>query len=140
MADNATRPAWMSFINFDGRITGETAQVIEQVAESLGEDPQTVIQHILTWALSEKLGDAVRRSDVKVEPMTINTGNGGFHVVTVVADGYGNLVAENQAGEEQARVKVDAEDDAADTADDLKRLMDAWHVKVQANHAARLNG
>lgn len=129
MADATPTPEWMHFVNFDGRLNGATAQVVKQVAEARGISPTDLLDEILTKALVDALSPhAVKATDVKVEPMTINSGNGGFHVVTVVADGYGYLVAEDSAGTERARVKCaeDTDDAPADPADDLKRLMDAF--------------
>lgn len=129
MADATPTPEWMHFLNFDGRLTGATAQVVKQVAEARGISPTDLLDEVLSKALVDALSPhAVKATDVKVEPMTINAGNGGFHVVTVVADGYGYLVAEDSAGTERARVKCteDTDDAPADPADDLKRLMDAF--------------
>lgn len=42
---------------------------------------------------------------------TINQGNNGFHLFTVVTDGYGNLIAENEHGSELARASVLGHDD-----------------------------
>ena len=124
---------WMERVNFDGHVTGETARALIRVAKARGVTPQEMIQDALRYALGEGLADSLPggadvSDDVKVEPMTINTGNGGFHVVTVVADGYGYLVAENSAGDERARVKVEDESGPAD----LKRLMDAFDA-AEAN-------
>lgn len=106
MADPNT-PGWMHFVNFDGRITGQTAEVIEQVAENRGLTPQQVVAEMLHEAINGRGYSNPGRTelDVKVEPMTINAGNGGFHVLTFVADGYGNLVAEDSAGRELARTE-----------------------------------
>jgi hypothetical protein len=125
MAD--TRPDWMHFINFDGRVTGEIARVIEEVAADRGLTPQQILAELLHEAINGHGYGVPGRTetDVKVEPMTINAGNGGFHVVTVVADGYGYYVAENSAGEEQARVKVE-ENDAPDGPQVFHRLMTEW--------------
>lgn len=38
---------------------------------------------------------------------TINEGGNGFHLYTVVTDGYGNLIAEDRAGRRLATVSVD---------------------------------
>lgn len=128
MADNATpantsTPEWMHFVNFDGRLTGATAQVVKQVAAARGISPTDLLDEILSKALVDQLSPhAVKADDVKVEPMTINTGNGGFHVLTFVTDGYGNLVAENAAGEELARTEWVTEDDETDTHDEFRQL------------------
>lgn len=37
----------------------------------------------------------------------INEGNNGFHLFTVVTDGYGNLIAEDTKGRELARVSIE---------------------------------
>jgi len=125
VTDNPT-PAWMEFVNFDGRITGETARLLKASAEVQGVTPQEMLDTILSNALSDGLHrDA--SGDVKVEPMTINAGNCGFHVVTVVADGYGNLIAEDQDGEQKATVdsaRVHAEyEGKPEAAADLVTLM-----------------
>lgn len=121
---NTPKPAWMQFINFDGRITGETAQVIEDVAASRGLTPQQIVAELLHEAINGRGYGCPGKTEVdaKVEPMTINTGNGGFHVLTFVTDGYGNLVAENQAGEELARTEWVTEDDESDTHDEFRQL------------------
>ena len=111
------RETFMEFINFDGRVTGETARALIRSAELQGISPQTLIENALRYVLAEATDGTTNTDvDVKVEPMTINAGNGGFHVLTFVADGYGNLVAENSAGMELARAAWDTPDDAeADT-------------------------
>jgi hypothetical protein len=40
---------------------------------------------------------------------TINQGAGGFHLYTVVTDGYGNYIAEDAEGNELARVNSTGE-------------------------------
>lgn len=132
-ATAAQPPEWMQFINFSGRVTGETAQVIKQVAKNLGQSPEQVLAGLLHEAINAReYSDPSRtEANAKVETWVPNEGNGGFHVVTVVADGYGYLVAENSVGEERARVKIQMDDDeahVADPADDLKRLMDAFNA------------
>lgn len=125
--DISPKPDWMHFINFDGRVTGQTAQVIEEVAADRGLTPQQVIAELLHEAINGRgYGNPGRTEvDVKVEPMTINAGNGGFHVVTVVADGYGNLVAEDTAGTELARVANRPGATLADLIADLTRQVAA---------------
>lgn len=119
----ASTPAWMHFVNFDGRLTGTTAQVVKQVAEARGLTPQALLDEVLTKALLDQLSPhPVKADDIKVEPMTINAGNGGFHILTFVTDGYGNLVAENGAGEELARTPWVTEDDETDTHDEFRQL------------------
>lgn len=125
MADTNATSVWMHFVNFDGRLTGTTAQVVKQVAERRGISPQDLLGEILAEGLKAYNGSTpaeVRPQDVKVEPMTINAGNGGFHILTFVADGYGNLVAENSAGEELARCEWSTEDDETDTHDEFRQL------------------
>lgn len=39
-------------------------------------------------------------------PAPINQGNNGFHLYTVVTDGYGNLIAEDMGGTEFARAAL----------------------------------
>lgn len=124
MADNAT-PAWMHFVNFDGRLTGHTAQIVKQVAESRGISPQDLLAEVLAEGLKAYNGTnpaTVKADDVKVEPMTINAGNGGFHVLTFVADGYGNLVAEDSNGVEKARCEWKTEDDDTDSHEEFTKL------------------
>jgi hypothetical protein len=130
-------PKWTQPINFDGQVTGQTAQVIKQVAEDRGLTPQQILAELLHEAINGRgYGNPGRTEvDVKVEPMTINTGNGGFHVVTVVADGYGSLLAENSAGEERARVKIatdGTDDDPVDPQTDLVRIMWAFHAQAES--------
>ncbi len=38
--------------------------------------------------------------------MPLNEGAGGFHLYTVVTDGYGNFIAEDTDGKEIARLKA----------------------------------
>lgn len=146
MADNATptnataTPAWMHFVNFDGRLTGHTAQVVKQVAESRGISPQDLLGEILAEGLKAYNGTVpatVKADDVKVEPMTINAGNGGFHVVTVVADGYGSLVAEDTNGAERARVECQDPDEADENpGKDLADLMAEFTKVTEAERNA----
>lgn len=122
----APKPEWMHFVNFDGRVTGQTAQVIEQVAEDRGLTPQQILAELLHEAINARgYGNPGRTEvDVKVEPWTANEGCGGFHVVTVVADGYGFVVAEDQNGKERARVACQTPDEAdANPGKDLADLM-----------------
>lgn len=119
------KPAWMHFVNFDGRLTGRTAEVVKQVAEARGLTPQDLLAEILTEGLKAYNGTTPTQpapNDVKVEPMTINAGNGGFHVLTFVADGYGNLVAEDSTGAEKARMPWSTEDDATDSHEEFTKL------------------
>lgn len=133
MADTNATPAWMHFVNFDGRLTGATAQVVKQVAEARGISPTDLLDEILSKALVDALSPhAVKETDVKVEPMTINAGNGGFHILTFVTDGYGNLVAENSAGEELARTPWTTEDDEHDTHDEFRQLAGQAFAKQAA--------
>lgn len=133
MSDTTPTPEWMHFVNFDGRLTGATAQVVKQVAERRKISPQDLLDEILTKALADQLSPHdVKATDVKVEPMTINAGNCGFHVLTFVADGYGNLVAENAAGEELARTPWDTEDDETDTHDEFRQLAGQAFRKMAA--------
>lgn len=133
MPDTNANPAWMHFVNFDGRLTGAAAQVVQKVAEAREMTPTDLLDEILTKALVDALSPhEVRPTDVKVEPMTINTGSGGFHVLTFVADGYGNLVAENQAGEELARTPWATEDDGTDTHDEFRQLAGQAFAKQAA--------
>lgn len=136
MTDANATPAWMNFVNFDGRLTGETARKAKETAEARGWTVHELLTHIIAGGLQVEadVNDACLpvteewakpvANDVTVEPMTINAGNGGFHVVTVVADGYGYLVAEDQDGAEKARVEVAEHTD--DAAADLVALMRAW--------------
>jgi hypothetical protein len=138
MADNAT-PAWMQFINFDGRVTGETAKVIKDVAASRGLTPEQILAEALHAGLNT-IGWGIpgrTETDVKVEPWTANEGCGGFHVVTVVADGYGFIVAEDQNGKERARVACQDPDEAdADPGKDLVNLMTEFTKVVEAERNA----
>ncbi len=106
------------FLNFDGRLTGDTATTVKKVAEAAGMTPHELLTKLLAEALADKISPhAVRDQDVKVEPMTINAGNGGFHVLTFVTDGYGYLLTENSEGKELAREEWNTPDDAEpDTA------------------------
>lgn len=124
MADTTPTPTWMHFVNFDGRVTGQTAEVIKQVAEDRGLTPQQILAELLHEAINGRGYGIPGRTetDVKVEPMTINAGNGGFHVLTFVADGYGNLVAEDSAGVEKARCKWSTEDDDTDSHEEFTKL------------------
>lgn len=128
MTDAATATA-LQFYNFDGRLAGEVARQVKRVAEREGVSPAELIQQVLSHALAEHVVGGDPTDDVKVDPMTINAGNGGFHVVTVVADGYGYYVAENSAGEERARVKVEESDDP-DGPQVFHRLMTEWNKAV----------
>lgn len=112
MADNAA-----GWLNFDGRLTGEVARLVENVADARGLTPQALIAEVLAGGLSDRMAGRDVSANVKVEPMTINCGNAGIHVYTVVADLYGSLIAEDSAGQELARV-----DCTDDHADDLARL------------------
>ena len=121
------REVWMERVNFDGQVTGETARRLIKAAQAQGRKPQELIQDALRQVLGDTLNAPTAERDITAEPMTINAGNGGFHVVTVVADGYGTLIAENSAGEERAKVKatnVGGED--IDPVGDLHKLITAW--------------
>ena len=55
--------------------------------------------------------------------MNVNEGANGFHLFTVVTDGYGNYIAEGQDGKEIARVESTGEDDNRQAALDLCNLV-----------------
>lgn len=130
MSDQTAKlPEWLQFINFDGRISGQTAQVINEIAADRGLTPQQIIAEMLHEVVNGRGYSSPGRTevDVTVEPMTINAGNGGFHVVTVVADGYGYLVAEDQDGAEKARINAtEAYKEGKEAASDLIALMRAF--------------
>lgn len=140
MADNATpAPEWMQFVNFDGRVTGQTAQVIKQVAEGRGVTPEQVLTEALCAGLNVIGWGIPGRTEVdaKVTPWTANEGCGGFHVVTVVADGYGFIVAEDQNGKERARVACQDPDEAdTNPGKDLANLMAEFTKVVEAERNA----
>jgi hypothetical protein len=126
VADIQPIPDFLQFVNFDGRLTGATAQIVKQVAAAREISPADLLNEILAEALADKFSPhAVKATDVKVQPMTINAGNGGFHVMTVVADGYGDLVAEDSSGAEQARVSNRPNATLADLIADLVRQVAA---------------
>lgn len=129
MADATPTPEWLQFVNFEGRVTGPTAQVIKQVAEDRGITPEAVIAEALHAGINAiGWGNPGRTEvDAKVEKWTPNEGCGGFHVVTVVADGYGFVVAEDQNGKERARVACQTPEEAAkNPGQDLADLMAAF--------------
>lgn len=133
MSDTTPTPEWMQFVNFEGRLTGTAAQVLKQVAEHRGISPIELLDEILTSTLMDKFNPhPVRKTDVNVTEWTCNEGNGGFHVLTFVADGYGNLVAENAAGEELARTPWETEDDETDTHDEFRQLAGQAFRKLNA--------
>lgn len=139
MADAANTPEWLQFINFDGRITGPTAQVIKQVADFREVTPEQVLTEVLCAGLNASGYGNPGRSEVdaKIEPWTANEGCGGFHVVTVVADGYGFIVAEDQNGKERARVACQDPDEAdTDPGKDLVNLMTEFTKVVEADRNA----
>lgn len=124
----AEREVWMERVNFDGQVTGETARALIKNAKRAGITPQEFIQNALRYALGEGLADVLPSTadtskDVKAEPMTINAGNGGFHVLTFVADGYGNLVVEDTNGKELARRKWEDVEEGG-THDEFRQLAD----------------
>ena len=51
-----------------------------------------------------------------------NTGVNGFHIWTIVTDGYGNFIAEDMHGKEIARVKSTGETNR-DHAQDMANLV-----------------
>ncbi|QJD54055.1 ribbon-helix-helix DNA binding domain protein [Streptomyces phage Galactica] len=112
------REVWMERVNFDGHVTGETARALIRQAARVGRNPHDLLQDLIRYGLGELLDGDAKDADVTVEPMTINAGNGGFHVVTFVTDGYGNLIAENSAGMELASAKWAAADAEDATAED----------------------
>lgn len=132
MTDHSTGPAnghttgderevFMEFVNFDGRLTRQTARDVIKLAKQAGMP----VHELLTYALqagldSYGIGDT---SDTKVEPMAINAGNGGFHLMTFVADGYGNLVAEDSNGKELARTEWQDVEEGG-THDEFRQLAD----------------
>lgn len=139
MADATPTPEWMQFINFDGRITGPTAQVIRQVADFREVTPEQVLTEVLCAGLNVTGYGHPGRSEVdaKIEPWTANEGCGGFHVVTVVADGYGFIVAEDQNGKERARVgSADPDQAERDPGKDLADLMAEFTRVVEAERTA----
>lgn len=123
-------------ILFDGVLTGDTARAVAKAAEGL--NVHDLLADALLLGLA-KLAEGTDRRDVSVSPWTCNDGNNGFHLTTVVADGYGNLVAEDTNGKEMARVEVTYDEDGDDTQDpvgDLARLMKAYHTADEAQRNA----
>lgn len=119
------REVWMERVNFDGQVTGETARRLIKAAEVQGVRPQDLIRDALRQILGDTLNAPTAGRDVTAEPMTINAGNGGSHAFTVVADGCGNLIAENSDGEELARVANQPNATLADLTADLTRRVEA---------------
>lgn len=97
-------------VNLELNLTGETARAVRELAGARGVDVNKVVEQLLTRSVSDTTGDA----GVEVLPYTINEGNGGFHLFTVVADGYGGLVSEDANGKQLVRVTSDG--DATDDA------------------------
>jgi hypothetical protein len=52
----------------------------------------------------------------------VNEGSNGFHLFTVVTDGYGNLISEDHEGQALAQVEVTDGKDGKATPDAFKEL------------------
>jgi len=85
-------------------IGGDLLKALELTARVNGIDTALLIENVLRRGMAFP---TVERPTEVTERTLINEGNGGFHLVTLVSDGYGNIVAENAEGEEGARVVWD---------------------------------
>lgn len=100
-------------INLELNLSGDTARAVRELADARDVDVNKVVEQLLTRAVSDTTGDT--GSGVAVAPYTINEGSGGFHLFTVVTDGYGSLISEDAHGKQLARVTAEsyATDDAS---------------------------
>ena len=119
-------------INFEGKLSGDTATALRRAAEAAGVDVYALLSEVLATALADRLSPRpVKRNEVKACPHVINEGGGGIHVYTVVNDGYGYLVAEDSQGTEQARVRATEHGASMDPTDDLATLAKRWVAALE---------
>lgn len=93
---------------------GEALRIMREVAKLRGWTMEDLIAHLLVAAMPDAgthIGGPaewrpLRDPLVRVEPYVVNSGAGGFHVLTLVTDGYGNVLAEDDKGEELAAEAV----------------------------------
>lgn len=106
----------MDRTSYELLMSGEALENARKVAELRGWTVEQLIAHTINVAMPDprshagtagSWGEPVVSTEAEVKPYTLNEGNGGFHVFTVVADGYGWLVAEDANGKELAREKAD---------------------------------
>lgn len=103
-------------------VHGDLAAVLAETARMNGIS----IAHLIENTLRRSVGLAPFDGQVEVtEREVINEGNHGFHLLTVVTDGYGNFVAENSEGRALARVDVDQSPEACCTEQEAEELLAA---------------
>jgi len=66
----------------------------------------------------------------------VNEGNNGFHVVTVVTDGYGNLIAEDAHGSQIAQVPANREYSDRDVSTEAAEVVRKAFVEFAHREAA----
>lgn len=99
---------------FDVSVRIDTGKLAKVIAEDRSDvvglfgDAHTVEHAMVAAFLNEVFEGSLVVLEAKPQT-TINGGNAGFHILTVVTDGYGNLIAEGMKGEELAKVGVDPE-------------------------------
>lgn len=100
----------------DFEITGNLLSELQSTADAVGLDLAHLIENVLRRGAGLPVLD--RATEVRQQNL-INQGNNGFHLVTLVTDGYGNIVAENSEGVEGARIECT---DSADPDDTLSLM------------------
>lgn len=119
-------------LQFNVQLTGLAADAVDAYTRDRGLDLNAFIANVLALGLADRLrGYSIRECDVTAGSHVVNEGGGGFHVVTVVNDGYGYLVAEDEQGKAQARVRATEHGASMDPTDDLAKLVRAWWAAVE---------
>ena len=95
-----------NFIDFDFTAEGKLRDKLAEAAKAAGVKPVDILRQ----ALGAQLGE-IAEGDLQSNGV-INQGNGGFHIVTLVADGYGAVVAEDSRGAELARTNMEWDQEA----------------------------
>lgn len=92
----------------DFEFRGALLTKIEETSKERGVEPEVLIEAMLCASLGIDFS-----LTPNVRPQNrINQGNGGFHVATIVTDGYGYFLTEDSEGRETSRVKADPDDES----------------------------
>lgn len=108
-------------------IHGDLARQLADTAKVNGIE----VAHLIENTLRRAAGLVPFDTNVEVQPrLTVNDGNHGFHVLTVVTDGGGNFVAEDTEGRALARLEMDVDSEMCVTEEEDRQLRRGWVLQT----------